>query len=70
MEGDTLMKCKSCIHWKARCETAVYTAPGVRYGSCRRYPPARVAGYSDYFPEIDEDNWCGEYIKIGSVDEA
>jgi len=54
------MSCKSCKFWKVRCSTAEYTFPGVRWGHCRRYPP-KLNKMHALFPEVDEDNWCGEW---------
>ena len=47
-----------------KCEECKYN----RFGHCVRYPPQlgekRIVSYEAQFPEIKEDDWCGEYKKL------
>ena len=58
--------CKTCLFWKR------YKEPrknDVRYGQCRRYPPAlldeepRRKFRHAYHPDTHEEHWCGEWQK-------
>jgi len=59
--SDTIEQCENCKFFDA--------------GKCRRYPPqvflmgeARNAKPMQYFPEVNHDEYCGEFKSKKSVD--
>ena len=46
-------ECQSCLFW-----IRIYSSRG----TCKRYPPKPTAiGLPGVFPEIKENDWCGEF---------
>ena len=52
------MKKKECIN----CE--FYAVNDERFGMCHRLPPMSDTNETiDYFPQVNPDSWCGEFIQ-------
>ena len=54
--------CKECIF---------FTDPDQGIGFCRRFPPTVIDHKHDRYPYVDgEQDWCGEFESVSSIEET
>jgi len=68
MSGVAEKKCENCEYWQGGQDTdsKKYGQNDLVIGWCRRYPPTRG---SRWFPEVLNNQWCGEFKAVTSIDE-
>ena len=63
--------CENCKFW-----SLAWTLDDVRVGRCHRYPPTisdpemKKHGFGELFPQVDSQNWCGEFKKTERTNDA
>lgn len=58
---DKMELCKTCKYYKSK--TSSNEGISEYSGYCRRYPRIPLNNVRFYIPEVDDDDWCGEWIQ-------
>jgi hypothetical protein len=57
------LECRDCKFFDSEEYENEEVTYEMTYGSCRRYPPKRIDGNTSGFPIVEDDWWCGEFMK-------